>query len=111
MFPFWVDLERTEALLGEYYTFRDLKERTFWPDLSTNGIPLQYYQAYTALATAYMMLGQMEPSNEALEEARKFVEVALGPITPAAPAPSPSDLPAQPVEPPAETAESAGAGG
>ena len=107
MFPFWVDVDRTQALLDEYYTFRDLKERTFWPDLSTNGIPLQYYQAYTALATAFMMRGQMELSNAALEEARKFVEVALGPITPAAPAPSPADLPATPVEPPTDTAGSA----
>jgi hypothetical protein len=110
MFPFWVDLDRTRALLDEYYVFRDLTERTFWPDLSTNGIPLQYYQAYTALATAYMMRGEMAESNQAIEEATKFVEVALGPISPRAREPSPSDLPTQPAEPLLDTGGAANPG-
>jgi hypothetical protein len=101
MFPFWVDVERTRALLEDHYVFRNLMERSFWPDLSTNGIPLQYYQAYQNLATGYLMLNQLEPSNEAIEKARKFVEVALGPLE--VPAPAPADIPPQ-VEPVPDTA-------
>jgi hypothetical protein len=102
MFPFWVDVERTRTLLEDHYVFRDLTERKFWPDLSTNGIPLQYYQAYQNLATGYLMLNQLQPSNEAIEKARKFVEVALGPLDVPAPAPSPADIPPQ-VEPVPDT--------
>ncbi len=79
-FPFWVDVERSEALLENHYIYRDLTERRFWPDLSTNGIPLQYYQAYSAMANAYLVLNQIDRSNQAVQRARDFVRVALGPV-------------------------------
>jgi hypothetical protein len=71
----------------DQYIFRDITDRTFWPDLSTNGIPLQYYQAYIALATAYLVMGQQDLSDLSLEQAQKFLVVALGPefLTPTQP--------------------------
>ncbi len=111
-FPYWVDVERTRRLLEEYYVFRDLRERKFWPDLSTNGIPLQYYQAYVAMATAYMVIGERESSDEMLEHARDFLVVALGEdILAPAPAPAPSaDIPATPIELPGDTGREGGDG-
>jgi hypothetical protein len=78
VFPFWLDLDRTTDLLENHYIYRGITERTFWPDLSTNGIPLQYYQAYVALATAQLVMGQQELSDRNLERAREFLVVALG---------------------------------
>jgi hypothetical protein len=71
VFPFWFDIERSTELMDQYI-FRDITDRTFWPDLSTNGIPLQYYQAYIALATAYLVMGQQDLSDLSLEQAQKF---------------------------------------
>jgi hypothetical protein len=86
VFPFWFDIERSTELMDQYI-FRDITDRTFWPDLSTNGIPLQYYQAYIALATAYLVMGQQDLSDLSLEQAQKFLVVALGPefLTPTQP--------------------------
>ncbi|KPK82591.1 MAG: hypothetical protein AMS25_01675 [Gemmatimonas sp. SM23_52] len=89
VFPVWVDVDRTRALLDEHFVYRDLAERLFWPDHSTSGIPLQYYQAYTALATIYLITDQRELSDDAVERALRFLAVALGPEylpAPAAPA-------------------------
>jgi hypothetical protein len=79
IFPVWVDNGRTRALLDEYFVYRDLTQWTIWPDHSTSGIPLQYYQAYTALATVYLLTNQGELSDEAVERALQFLAVALGP--------------------------------
>ncbi len=76
--PYWIDMDRTNALLNDYYIYRDLPEWSFWPDLSTNGIPLQYYQAYTALATGYLVRGDNEQAQEALMTGLAFAEVSLG---------------------------------
>jgi len=104
LLPFWVDVDRTAELLNEHYIFRDITERTFWPDLSTNGIPLQYYQAFVNLATAYLILGQQEPSDQAVEQAQQFLVVALGEeyLVPAQPA---DQAPPRPEELPADTEE------
>ncbi len=103
--PFWVDVERTKELLDGHYIYRDLLDWTFWPDLSTNGIPLQYYQAYTALANGYVVLNKAQESNDAVLRAREFVEVALGPIDfPAIAAPA-ADNPSQPIDLPVDTGE------
>jgi len=106
LLPFWVDVQKTAELLDSSYIYRDLTDWTFWPDLSTNGIPLQYYQAYAALANAYIVLNQIEASNQARDRAREFVEVALGPVDFGAPAaaPPPRD-PTPPLEPPADSGE------
>jgi hypothetical protein len=106
LLPFWVDIQKTAELLDNWYIYRDLTDWTFWPDLSTNGIPLQYYQAYAALANAYIVLNQIEASNQARDRARQFVEVALGPVDFGAPAaaPPPRD-PTPPLEPPADSGE------
>ncbi|UCC71186.1 MAG: DUF2723 domain-containing protein [Gemmatimonadota bacterium] len=94
-YPYWIDLDRTTELLEQHYVFRDLTERTFWPDLSTNGIPLQYYQAYVGLATAQLVTGQQERSDLSIERARDFLVVALGPefLAPAEPRPEPQEAP------------------
>jgi len=77
-FPFWVDVERSEELLNSYYMYRDITDWSFWPDLSTTGIPLQYTQAYGALANAYLMTNQRELSEAANDRANEFAELALG---------------------------------
>ncbi|KPK64398.1 MAG: hypothetical protein AMS21_06280 [Gemmatimonas sp. SG8_38_2] len=106
LLPFWIDIQKTAQLLDSSYVYRDLTDWTFWPDLSTNGIPLQYYQAYAALANAYIMLNQMEASNQARDRAREFVEVALGPVDFGAPAAAPPPREsAPPVEPPSDSGE------
>jgi hypothetical protein len=92
LLPFWLDIDRTTELMNQHYIFRDITERTFWPDLSTNGIPLQYYSAYVALATAQMVLGQNDLSDQSIERAQQFLVVALGqeflvPVQPADQAP------------------------
>ncbi len=76
--PFWLDMERTERLVNDHYIYRDLPDWTFWPDLSTNGIPLQYYQAYAAIAVGYLIKEQPEKAEEVLREGIKFAEVSFG---------------------------------
>ncbi|NIN72405.1 MAG: DUF2723 domain-containing protein [Gemmatimonadetes bacterium] len=99
LLPFWLDIDRTADLMNEHYIFRDLTERTFWPDLSTNGIPLQYYSAYVALATAQMVLGQGDLADQSVAQAQQFLVVALGPefLAPAQPSdqapPRPEEVP------------------
>jgi hypothetical protein len=109
IFPFWVNVDKTRLLLDEYYIYRDMPEWTFWPDLSTNGIPLQYYQAYVTLAQVYLMLNEPGDSNAAMEEAQKYLEVAIGPVElPAAPPPAAeptADNPSLPIELPTDTQE------
>ena len=78
LMPFWLDMERTERLLNDYYIYRDLPDWNFWPDLSTNGIPLQYYQAYTSLATGHLLGDNMSLAQEALTRGMDFAEVAFG---------------------------------
>lgn len=93
VFPIWVDMERTRALLDEHFVYRDLTERLFWPDHSTSGIPLQYYQAYYALATIYLFTDERELSEEAVDRALRFLAVALGPEYLPAPAASAAQAP------------------
>jgi hypothetical protein len=104
LLPLWLDADRTTELLDQYYIYRDITSRTFWPDLSTNGIPLQYYQAFIALATGYMVLGQQPLSDQAVEQAQRFLVVALGEefLTPTQPA---DQAPPTPEETPADTEE------
>jgi hypothetical protein len=90
--PFWIDVEKSSRLLSDYYVYRDLTDWTFWPDLSTNGIPLQYYQAYANLGTAYLLLARQQDAESSFERAVDFAEVALGPIS----VPVPSVPPAPP---------------
>jgi hypothetical protein len=80
VFPFWVDVEKTVALLDDYYMYRDLPDWTFWPDLSTSGIPLQYFQAYWSLAQSYLVMNRIDASNEAITRGLKFQEIIYGPI-------------------------------
>jgi hypothetical protein len=96
--PFWVDVPRTRDLLDNRYTYRDLREWSFWPDASTNGIPLQYYQAYYTLVGVYLLRNQADLAEEMYRKGLAFAEVALGPIQPQLPtsesveAPTPSLL-------------------
>jgi hypothetical protein len=88
--PFWVDVERTAALLDKYYVYRDITDWSFWPDLSTTGIPLQYAQGYFALANAYAVLNQPALTDAAAARASEFSDVALGylnRVTPETPQP------------------------
>ena len=105
--PFWIDVNRTASLLAEHYIYRDLLDWTFWPDLSTNGIPLQYYQAWAGLGTAYLILNRQQQAEEAFDTAVKFAEVALGPIEVSVP--TVPTLPAEPslleTPPPQDTSE------
>ncbi|NIR45654.1 MAG: DUF2723 domain-containing protein [Gemmatimonadetes bacterium] len=78
--PWWINVERTETLLEEHYIYRDITEWDFWPDLTTSGIPLQYYQAYMALANAELVTGDQAESDSAVDRAIDFLEVALGPL-------------------------------
>jgi hypothetical protein len=79
-FPFWIDVELTRELLEEHYVYRDILDWTFWPDLSTSGIPLQYYQAYLALANGFLVMGDKAASDAAVERGLDFLEVAVGPL-------------------------------
>jgi hypothetical protein len=115
MVPFWIDWERTRALLDDSYIYRDITDWTFWPDPTTSGIPLQYYQAYMALANAYLVLGNRAASDSAVDAAIDFLETAIGPLpeemrretpeTTAAPEPS-TDISAEPIELPGDTGNS-----
>ena len=78
--PFWIDVDRSERLLYEEYEYRDLTDWTFWPDLSTNGIPLQYYQALVSLGSAYLALNDQTAAEDAFDRAVEFARVALGPV-------------------------------
>jgi hypothetical protein len=78
--PFWIDKDRTQMLLEQSYIYRDIRDWSFWPDPTTSGIPLQYYQAYMALANAYLVAGQRAVSDSAVERAIEFLEVAIGPL-------------------------------
>ena len=107
--PFWIDWERTRTLLDDSYIYRDITDWTFWPDPTTSGIPLQYYQAYMALANAYLVLGNRTASDSAVSRAIEYLETAIGPLpeemrreTPAAPEPA-TDISAEPIELPGDS--------
>ncbi len=102
--PFWVDVEKTAALLNHYYIYRDLPNRTFWPDLSTSGIPLQYFQAYWALAQSYLAMNRIEASNDAITRGLKFQGIIYGPLKPQVRRVVPETAESVPsVEPPPDT--------
>ncbi|HSG81054.1 MAG TPA: hypothetical protein VLC48_02295, partial [Gemmatimonadota bacterium] len=111
--PFWIDMERTGVLLEQSYIYRDIRDWSFWPDPTTSGIPLQYYQAYMALANAYLVAGQRAISDTAVDRAIEFLETAIGPlpedVRPAAP--ETTALPAPPVDSEAGVTEPPGDGG
>jgi hypothetical protein len=117
--PFWIDVERTRTLLEDHYIYRDITDWSHWPDPTTSGIPLQYYQAYMALANAHLVVGNQTASDSAVNRAIDFLEVAIGPLpedmrperaeTTVPPIPM-TDMETQPIELPSDTNVEGGGG-
>lgn len=74
----WVDLARTERLLWEQFVYRDLLQKPFWPDHSTNGIPAQYYRAHLDVAVAYAAAENEPKFLENVRRGEQFLAVAFG---------------------------------
>ncbi len=76
--PFWLDVVRTEKLLMNHYIYRDMTSWSFWPDHSTSGIPLQYYQAFSVLGSVYLLQNKPVQAELRFQRAVEFANLALG---------------------------------
>lgn len=74
----WVDLARTEPLLWEQFVYRELLEKPFWPDHSTQGIPAQYYRAHIDLAAAYAVMENEPKLVQNVRRGEEFLALAVG---------------------------------
>ncbi|RMH22296.1 MAG: DUF2723 domain-containing protein [Gemmatimonadetes bacterium] len=75
----WFDLERNLKLVNEVYSYRGLRDRELWPDLSTVNIPMHYQFLFAQLADAAQVAGMgSEVIEPLIEGARAFRLVAGG---------------------------------
>ncbi|MBI4539496.1 MAG: DUF2723 domain-containing protein [Gemmatimonadetes bacterium] len=74
----WIDVDRSLALVEEVYSYRGLRDREIWPDLSTVNIPWQFYLLNLQLADAVLRRGQKEVAARLMEDAHAFLETARG---------------------------------
>ncbi|MBI4519883.1 MAG: DUF2723 domain-containing protein [Gemmatimonadetes bacterium] len=74
----WIDVDRTVALVDSVYTYRGLRDRDIWPDLSTANIPWQFYVTHLQLADVFLRYGNPEVGNRFLADANGFLELTRG---------------------------------
>ncbi|MEX2570074.1 MAG: DUF2723 domain-containing protein [Gemmatimonadota bacterium] len=72
----YLDAPRTRALLWEEFVYRDLIDRSRWPDDSTRGIPSYYAYSHMALAQGEQLLGNPEVAEANLERVDAWLELA-----------------------------------
>ena len=74
----WFDYRRTLELLDEVYSYRGLRERRIWQDMSTESIPLQYHLTANAMAAIAIGEGDGAAAERYSAMARDFLAVYEG---------------------------------
>jgi len=72
----WYDLQRNRQLFDEVMQFRNMPDRAVWPDDATRNIPMQYYYALAALATASQLHQDTAGADRYTERANAFAALA-----------------------------------
>jgi hypothetical protein len=72
----WFDARRNQQLFDRVFSFRNMPDRPVWSDDATRNIPMQYYYAFAASATAAQLAGDNAGTTRYTERATGFAELA-----------------------------------
>ncbi|HEX6913184.1 MAG TPA: DUF2723 domain-containing protein [Longimicrobium sp.] len=72
----YYDAARNQQLFDRVFAFRNMPDRAVWPDDATRNIPMQYYYAFAAQATAAQIRGDAATTDTATERANGFATLA-----------------------------------
>jgi hypothetical protein len=72
----WYSSQRNQQLFEQVMMFRGMPDRPVWADDATRNIPMQYYYAYGALATAAQIEGNTAAGDKWTERATSFATLA-----------------------------------
>lgn len=72
----WYDPARNAALFDRVFQFRGMPTRAVWPDDATRNIPMQYYYAFAAGATAAQLRQDAATTDSYTRRATGFAELA-----------------------------------
>ena len=68
----YFDAARNQQLFDRVFQFRNMPDRPVWSDDATRNIPMQYYYAFAAQATAAQIRGDAATTDRATERANGF---------------------------------------
>jgi hypothetical protein len=72
----WYNMQRNQQLFEQVMQFRGMPSRAVWPDDATRNIPMQYYYAYGALATAAQIATDAPGAEKWTKRATDFATLA-----------------------------------
>jgi hypothetical protein len=72
----YFDAARNQTLFDRVFMWRNMPDRAVWSDDATRNIPMQYYYAYAASATAAQLRGDAAAVERYTQRANAFAELA-----------------------------------
>jgi hypothetical protein len=72
----YFDARRNDVLFNRVFQFRGMPDRAAWADDATRNIPMQYYYAFAASATAAQILGDTASTTRYTQRATGFYTLA-----------------------------------
>jgi hypothetical protein len=72
----WFDANRNATLFDRVFQFRGMPTRAVWPDDATRNIPMQYYYAFAAAATAAQLRQDAATTDNYVRRATGFNQLA-----------------------------------
>lgn len=72
----YFDAERNARLFDRVFQFRNMPDRPVWADDATRNIPMQYYYAFAAAASAAQIRGDSATAERYTKRATEFAELA-----------------------------------
>ncbi|HYW11415.1 MAG TPA: hypothetical protein VE871_05640, partial [Longimicrobium sp.] len=72
----YYDARRNDVLFNRVFQFRGMPDRPAWADDATRNIPMQYYYAFAASATAAQILGDTTSTTRYTQRATGFYTLA-----------------------------------
>ncbi|HEX6041419.1 DUF2723 domain-containing protein [Longimicrobium sp.] len=72
----YFDPARNEQLFNRVFMWRNMPDRAVWPDDATRNIPMQYYYAFAAAATAAQLRGDAAATERYTQRANGFADLA-----------------------------------
>ncbi|HVH11420.1 MAG TPA: DUF2723 domain-containing protein, partial [Longimicrobium sp.] len=72
----YFDPRRNQQLFDRVFQFRGMPDRAVWADDATRNIPMQYYYAFAAAATAAQIRGDAAAMDSYTQRANGFAELA-----------------------------------
>ncbi|HVH13584.1 MAG TPA: hypothetical protein VM759_11050, partial [Longimicrobium sp.] len=72
----YFDPRRNQQLFDRVFQYRGMPDRAVWADDATRNIPMQYYYAFAAAATAAQIRGDTAAMESYTRRANGFMELA-----------------------------------